>query len=126
MPISTQRSTTTITLRRGDDTDFLGASILLRFSFPKAPVTKAQVEECIAIFQVESVAKPLTLTEATHTTTHWVYEATLTFSKTDTLRLTPGHQKGWLKIINNPTASPKAETSVNAVDFIVHQQEVRA
>lgn len=128
MPIPIQRSLTTITLRRGDDTDFLGAAIVLRFSFPKDTVTQEVAEDCTAVFQVDTVAKPLTLVESAHTATHWVYTASLVFAKVDTLRLTPGPHRGWLKIIHddpNVAGTGKSETSTNAVDFLVLQQEVR-
>jgi hypothetical protein len=127
MPISPQYANT-ITIRRGDDTDFLGSAIIIRFEFPKATVTEAQAADCKARFQISTVIKDLTMDAGTHTTLYWVYEANLTLTSTDTLKLTPGQQKGWLKITHDDpgVAGPgQAETSSTPIDFLVLQQEVK-
>jgi len=73
------------------------------------------------------VAKDLTLVEGTHTTLYWVYEANLTLSATDTLKLSPGPAKGWIKLrYDDPgvAGTGKVETST-PIDFLVLQQEVK-
>jgi len=127
MPISPQYANT-ITIRRGDDTDFLGSAIVLRFEFPKATVTEAQAEACTCRFQIGTVIKDLTLVATTATDTYWIYEANLTLTAADTIKLSPGPQKGWLKITHDDPGVAgvgQAETSSTPIDFLVLQQEVK-
>jgi len=127
MPISTQQSVDVISIRRGDDSNFLNSAIILKFEFPKASVSEQEASECKARFQIETVIKDLTLVEGAHTDTNWVYEANLSMSKTDTLKLTPGPRYGWLKVNHDApgvAGTGTYETSSTPINFYVLDREV--
>jgi len=127
MPISTQQSVEVISIRRGDDSNFLNSAIIVRFEFPKASVSQQQASECKARFQLETVVKDFPIYAGTHTATNWVYEANLVLTKTDTLKLTPGPRKGWIKVNHDDAGvagTGTFETSSNPINFCVLDKEV--